>query len=239
MPRSRGATPAAIRVAPTARAIDHRRPHVRLQHDQQAGGAGHQQDRHEALDRAHPLRFAGEHVGGVEDERDLGQLRGLDLEGAAADPAGRAVDALPGAEHDDEQEDRAAEEDRRRAADRDEAVARGEVHDHEADRADDQRALQVVGRVGEAAVLQDLGGRGGGEDHHRAEGEQAERRRQQQVVLGRDGGARAFALLFFFALAGRARPSATSRALIRAPPRARATIWRKRSPRASKFGKAS
>ena len=205
-----------------------------------AGGAGDQQDRHEALDRAHPLRFAGEHVGGVEDERHLGQLGGLDLEGAAADPAGRPVDALPGAEHDDEQEDRAGEQDRRRAADRDQPVASGEVHDHQADRADDQGALQVVGRVGEAAVLQHLGGRGGGEDHHRAEGEQAERRRQQQAVLGRDRGARATS------------PCASSSTWRGAPGRARgpkaahprsapsaATISRKRSPRASKFGKAS
>jgi len=32
----------------------------------------------------------------VEDQRDLGQLRRLNLEGAAADPAGRPVDTLPG-----------------------------------------------------------------------------------------------------------------------------------------------
>ena len=57
-----------------------------------------------------PLRFAGEQVGGVEDQRHLDQLGGLDLEGAAADPAARAVDALPGAEHDDQEEDRAGEE---------------------------------------------------------------------------------------------------------------------------------
>src|SRR6202012_3656075 len=88
------------------------------------------------------------------------------------------------------------------------------------------------------AVLQDLGGRRGGEDHHRAEGEQAEGRGQQQAVLGRDRGA----VLRLAPLLRRRRARPAERDVEGAHPRSvpsSATISRKRSPRASKFGKAS
>ena len=57
-----------------------------------------------------PLRLAREQVGAVEDQRHLGQLRGLDLQEAGADPAAGAVDGGADAEHGDEQEERDAED---------------------------------------------------------------------------------------------------------------------------------
>ena len=145
---------------------------VRLDHDQERGRADDEQERHQALDAARPLRFAGEQVGGVEDERDLGQLRGLDLQEAGADPTARAVDRGARPEHRDEEDEGDGEEDRRQAPDRLQPVAGDEMHEQEADGADHQRPLQVEGEFGEAAVAQHLGGRAGREDHHRAEGQQ-------------------------------------------------------------------
>ena len=115
-------------------------------------------------------------------------------------------------------------------------VARGQVHDHQADGAEEQRPLQVEGAVGEAAVAEHPRGRAGREDHHRAEGEQAEGRGEQHVVLGRQaGGARALLRLRLPCAFGPGPARAAARALIASSP----TISRKRSPRRSKFSKAS
>ena len=91
------------------------------------------------------------------------------------------------------------------------AAAGEQVHQHQPDGAEHERALEVVGAV--TGLAQQRRRRAGAEHHHRAEGEQAEGRGEQQRVLER------------------VRASAARGAHRRPPTRAR-----KCSPRASKSG---
>ena len=145
----------------------------------------HQEVRAEATEGPDALRFRREQVRAVEDQGDLGQLRGLELHQAAADPALRAVDRRADAG----QQDREEQEEQRKAGSGGQRLDRGgpatesNAHHDQADGAEDHGALQVIEAV--AAGVEERARRAGAEHHHRAEGEQAEGRRQQQRVLER------------------------------------------------------
>ena len=96
------------------RGEDDRRAHVAAEHDQPEQHEGHRNERHQHVLplRQQPLvLFAGEQVGAPQHERELAELAGLELEGAAdGDPVLVAVDrhSYPRHLHQDHQEDGAA-----------------------------------------------------------------------------------------------------------------------------------
>ena len=144
---------------------------------------GHQQQRHGVARRADAPRLLGEELRPVEDERELGQLGGLELQRPGAQPAPRAVD----------RDAEAGELDRHQAGEREgqqrpgqrhhrvQAAAGDHVQSHEADAAVGHVAHEVGRAV--AVALQQRARARGAVDHHRAQGEQAQRRREQDAVL--------------------------------------------------------
>ena len=138
------------------------------------------------------LRAAGaparEHVRRVEDERELHQLRGLELHRPGADPALRAERA--------DGRGRAActaisstNADAEQRAGQPAHGARGSTRaakrsTHQPDRAVDDEADQRARAAG-ACRRSSAARRRGAVDHHRAAGEQAQRGGQQQAVLDR------------------------------------------------------
>ena len=121
----------------------------------------------------------------VQDERELHQLGGLELQRAGAEPAAGAVDlhAEAGDEHEQQQDEADHQQERRVAADALEPLAGDDVHRHQADGAVDQVLDEVGGAV--AVALQERARARRRVDHHRPAGEQAEGRGQQQPVLER------------------------------------------------------
>ena len=138
-------------------------------------------------DAAHARSPEREDVRGVEDERELHQLGGLELERPDADPAlglqraeRRVADA--GNPHREQREEGDAEQRPGQAAHDVEAAARGEPQHDQADRR--RRRRSAPARRCRRAAGQRRGRRGA-VDHHRAAREQAQRGRQQQAVLDR------------------------------------------------------
>ena len=124
MRHAKASTPAKSRVgapgepeqAEEDRGEDDRGAHVAAEHDQ---SEQHEGDRHERHQHVLPLGqqplvlLAGEQVGAPQDEGELAELAGLELEGAAEiDPVLVAVDRHPYPRHldQDHQEDRAHEQ---------------------------------------------------------------------------------------------------------------------------------
>ncbi len=130
-------------------------------------------------------RTLGQQRGRVQHQRELHQLRGLELERRRADPAARAVDAHADVRdvHGEHQHERRRQQRRRDAVHFRNPVARQHPHQHQADGAVDHELDEVA--AAEAAALQQRRRRGGAVDHHRAERQQAHRRRQQDAVLER------------------------------------------------------
>ena len=184
-PMSRRRAPAAISSAAIARQVTSavpRSPTPTTRHAEPDDPEHRHHPPDPALDHLRPGR---EQLGAEQDQRDLHQLRGLDLERPGAEPGARAVDLDPdpGQQHGEAEEERAGEQQRRQRPQHPDARAGEHVHDHQADGAEDQRALEVVGAV--AGLAEQRRGRAGAEDHDHAEGEQAEGRGQQQRVLDR------------------------------------------------------
>ena len=165
---------------------DHDRgPEVGLGHDQERHHARHEDQRPHALERARAGRLGRDQPGGVEDERELRELGGLDLERPRPEPAAGAVrlDAEAGQQDEQEPCDRGHQE-RGRVALRDlHAVAREEAERDQAEGRREEIALEVLGAV--AAAVQKRCSRARAVDHHRAERDQAERRRAEHRVLER------------------------------------------------------
>ena len=164
-------------------ADDERRTEV-AENDETAAGGGDAEEGHQRRDptRGH-LRALGEQRDSVEDQSELHQLGGLDLHRPGADPGARAVDLHADPRYQDRgaEDERAAEDQRRRVADQGDAAQRKHAHDQKPDHAEDHRALEVEGAV--ARLAQQLGRGAGAEDHDHAEGEQAQGRGQQHRVL--------------------------------------------------------
>ena len=131
------------------------------------------------------LRPRRDHRRRVQDERELHELRGLELQRPGAEPAARAVDlhAEAGDQHEQQQDERDQQQVRRVAPHRGEALARDQLHQHEPDGAVDEVLDQVGGAV--AVALQQRARARGRVDHHRAAREQAEGCGEQQPVLER------------------------------------------------------
>jgi hypothetical protein len=75
-----------------------RRPEIGLEHDERAHQQETRDQRHEQVPGARQgseLKLAGEQVGAPEQDADLGELRGLQLQGAERDPAPRVIDLSP------------------------------------------------------------------------------------------------------------------------------------------------
>ena len=104
--------------------------------------------RHEADgERAHLLRLLRERVGEVDDQRELGELGGLEADAADVEPATGAVDARADDEHGGEhRRPRRSASDRTTAAVDAEVGAHGDGHRGEAERRPQQIALEEVGR---------------------------------------------------------------------------------------------
>ena len=121
----------------------------------------------------HTLGTPGEQRGGIQQQRELQQLRGLKLQRPGAEPAARPVDAH--AEMGDVHGEHEHERDRQQRADHalhpGQPIAREHAHQHQADRPVDEE-LDQVGAAG-AAALEQGRGRGGAVDHHRPERQQA------------------------------------------------------------------
>ena len=131
------------------------------------------------------LGRAAMHRRGVQDERELHQLGGLELQRAGADPAARAVDldAEAGDQHEQQQDERDQQQVRREAADVLEPLAGDDLHRHEPDRAVDEVLDEVGGAV--AVALQQRARARRRVDHHRAAREQTQGCGEQQPVLER------------------------------------------------------
>ena len=86
------------------------------------------------------MRPDREQVGAVEDQRELRELRRLDLEGAERRSSGwrrSPTLPIPGQQHGDQQDERDDSEEQRRERPQDlEAAHREQAHDAEPDRAD-------------------------------------------------------------------------------------------------------
>ena len=156
---------------------------VRLGHHQQAAHPHDCEVRNERADIARHLRPGREQVRAVEDQRELRELGGLNLKRPGADPALRPIRrAADARQHHREQE--AERDDQQQARERSHhlgAAHRHQPHDHESDRADGQRSLEVVGAV--PALAQQLGRGARAEHHHDTERKQAKGRGEQEAVL--------------------------------------------------------
>ena len=165
---------------------DERGPQVRLRRDEQRRRARDQQERaDDPLERLQALRLPREQPRCVEDERELHDLAGLELQRAGPQPPLRAVDlhAQTRELHCDQQHEGDDEQDRGEALRELQAAVRHDLHQDEA-QGPVHEVLHEVGRA-VAAALEQRPGRRGAVDHHRAAGHEAERRGEQDLVLER------------------------------------------------------
>jgi hypothetical protein len=80
-----------------------RRTEVGLDRDQHARRPGGDRDRCDRLAEApEPLRMVRQEAGHVQDDRQLHQLRGLELDRAGREPPSRAIDLDAEARHEDQ-----------------------------------------------------------------------------------------------------------------------------------------
>ncbi len=164
----------------------HRRPQVGLRDDQQTRPADdHQQRVGQLAQVVHALRALRQQRGGVQHERQLHQLRRLELQWTRPDPAPRTVHAHPdvGYVHREHEHKRDPQQRRGDALDFRHTVAREQPHQHQPHRAVHHILHEIPGPV--ALTLQQASRRGGAIDHHRAERQQTHRGGQQDPVLER------------------------------------------------------
>jgi hypothetical protein len=159
---------------------DHRGSHVGLQQDQGAHHGDHRCERQQELaDVVDPSPPSGQERGRERDDRDLGELGGLDRHRAQPQPPGRPAGhgAHAGDEHHHEEQPR---EQQQRDA---QALPRGVAHprrDQEGQDAD-RRVHQLSPEEEEARAVVLVGAdRGRREHHHQAQDEQGPRRHQQE-----------------------------------------------------------
>ena len=117
---------------------------------------------------------------GPDHDRDLGDLRGLEVDGTKRDPAACAVHALPRDDHAGEKDEAADDQRRRQQAET--AVASAGAEDHRADpeHGEERLALQVVAGI-PAADRCRRGGRA--VDHDEPERDEREGDEDEQVRL--------------------------------------------------------
>jgi hypothetical protein len=158
---------------------------VRLRGDEQDRDARDEHQRPDLRRRAQPPGPLGQDAHRVEDERELRDLRRLELERPRAEPAARAVDghAQPRDLH-GQQAGEGHDQHRARGAQRDvQAPARDDIHEHDPDGAVGDVAHEE--RAAVPAPLEQRPRRRRAVDHDRAERQQAQRRGQDDVGLER------------------------------------------------------
>ena len=185
-PSWRSGIPAATSIAPSVKQMTSAVPRSGCAAISSTAGGAHAHDRAgRGAEVVGDLRPRGDDRRRVQDERQLHQLGGLELERAGPDPAPRAVDLHPDArdQHEQQEHERDQQQVRRVAADVLEALAGDDLHGDQPDRAVREVLDEVGGAV--AVALQQRAGARRRVDHHRAAREQAERGGEQQPVLER------------------------------------------------------
>ena len=162
-----------------------RRAHVGLEHHERPEEAEHQPDgpqhRPPVADASGP---AGEEVGAVEQQGELGQLRRLDAHRTDAEPPGRPVDVDPDAGHEHEHQQPGRDDQRRAdvAAQRPVVDAGG---DGQGDEAEDHPGELTLEEQPRRPVVGQRLDRRRREHHDEADEVEDDDRRQQRVVAGR------------------------------------------------------
>ena len=158
---------------------DHRRPEVRLQQHKQDRDAGHDEQPEDVAPRQAVCLSARAIGRNSQNEREHGELRRLQLQGAQAEPARRTLGAAADHEHTQQGQDDQPVED---VGDRFEApvVDQGD-HDHDDDPQHDEEPLLLQEGLGILALGQQ-GAPGGRVDHHDADDRHQQRGDEKDEV---------------------------------------------------------